>query len=285
MPREYLLSDEGLAPQEYGQAVNRISVVTLALDTARDDERLEIGGSFLWAVNASSIDATVSVRFQDEFYGLVPFRRGTSVRGVRFSRLYITHAAQAGETITLAYATEEQDNIQIENPALFGAQIDSVSLLSQDTSWRYDADNGKAFHAAVILSALAANYNYASLSNPNGSGVVLYLLHITNQFTATGPNLGKLSVISAAYSDAFTERPMSIGGAAGSGVINTQQSTTLNLNESYAINRRWTAQYDKVEIWDYRKRGPIRIPENTQIGFWQNTVNVDMAPTFEWIEV
>jgi len=109
---------DGEAPPEYGRTANIVKTKMIDLTNARPiPERIEIGGSILWAVTATSYGALVNVRLNDEMRDPIPFQMGMYVRGSRFSRIYVSNLAQAGETITFMYASEDIGNIQIENAA------------------------------------------------------------------------------------------------------------------------------------------------------------------------
>lgn len=115
----------GEAPPEFGLDANAVKTKPINLTTARiTPERIEMGGSILWAVAATSLQALVNVYFNDQMRDPVPFQSGMFVRGVEFPRIYITNAAQPGQTITLLYAVEGLRNIQVENPAASYAQVD-----------------------------------------------------------------------------------------------------------------------------------------------------------------
>lgn len=110
---------EGEAPQEFGQGANILKTRTFALDNARDLEQIEIGGSCLWAIDATSLTASIDIRVNDQLRDPVSFQQGMFIRGIPFSRIYISHEAQAGETITLFFAREaDVRNIEIVNPSI-----------------------------------------------------------------------------------------------------------------------------------------------------------------------
>jgi hypothetical protein len=107
---------EGQARDEFGRNQNRIGIITIPLDNERQQEELSIGGSILWAIDASSINAKLIVSFQDYTSAAVPYSQGLMIRGVRYSQLYISNDAQPGSSITFLYAVETAGGLQIENP-------------------------------------------------------------------------------------------------------------------------------------------------------------------------
>lgn len=104
------------APPEFADRANRVGTIQLDLGTARDNKEIDIAGTMLWAIDASDLDASIDVKFNDQIGTGVTVERGFFLRGVAFNQLYVTNSAQAGKTIKLFYAVEGRDNIQIENP-------------------------------------------------------------------------------------------------------------------------------------------------------------------------
>ena len=117
-------SFEGQAPREFGIGANIVKTRTFNLTAARNLETVDIGGSCLWAIAATSLGATIDIYINDQLRDPITFSQGMFVRGIPFSRLYVSHAAQAGETITLFFAVEEDvQNIQIVNPSLAFTEV------------------------------------------------------------------------------------------------------------------------------------------------------------------
>jgi len=112
-------SFEGQAPREFGIGANILKTRTFALTVARDLEEVAIGGSCLWAIAATSLTAQIDIRINDQLRDPVTFQQGMFIRGIPFSRVFVSHAAQAGETITLFFAAEQDvRNIEIVNPSI-----------------------------------------------------------------------------------------------------------------------------------------------------------------------
>jgi hypothetical protein len=143
---------EGEAPQEFGRGANILKTRTFALDVARDLEEIEIGGSCLWAIGATNLTASIDIRVNDQLRDPVTFQQGMFIRGIPFSRLYVSHAAQAGETITLFFAREaDVNNIEIVNPSIAFNNINITKASVLDTI----AD--VALGATATTQILAAN--------------------------------------------------------------------------------------------------------------------------------
>jgi len=111
-------SFEGEAPSEFGRGSNILKTRTYNLDVARDLAEEEIGGTCIWAYTATSLTANIDIRINDQLRDPLTFSQGMFIRGVPFSRLYVSHAAQAGETISIFYAVEQDARmIEIINPS------------------------------------------------------------------------------------------------------------------------------------------------------------------------
>lgn len=122
--RIYPKSHEGVAIPEFGIDANVLQTKQFDLGAARALQRYEIGGTLLWVAAASSRGAYVDVYFNDQLRDPIRFGLGMFIRGVPFSRIFVSHPAQAGESITVLYAAETVDNIHIENPALQYTEVE-----------------------------------------------------------------------------------------------------------------------------------------------------------------
>lgn len=152
MGRLYPKSFEGLSPREFGIGANILKTRTFDLTNARDLEQIEIGGSCIWAIAATSLTAQIDLRINDQLRDPLTFQQGMFLRGIPFSRLYVSHAAQAGETITIFFAVEaEISNIEVVNPSIGFNNINVTKATVLDTV----AD--VALGAAATTQILAAN--------------------------------------------------------------------------------------------------------------------------------
>jgi len=168
---------EGQARDEFGRDSNRIGIITIPLDNAREQEELTIGGSILWAIDASSIGAKLTVSFQDYTSAAIPYSQGLMIRGVRYSQVYLTNTAQPGESITLMYAVETAGGLQIENPQLDAGEVNinnpgSFAVLSSqaDATVGNSVSNVVAAAASareVILQADSANTDTIRIGDSN----------------------------------------------------------------------------------------------------------------------
>ena len=125
--RLYPENFEGNAPKEFGIGAHILKTRTFALGNARDLEQIDIGGSCIWAVSATSLGAEIDIRINDQLRDPVTFQQGMFIRGIPFSRLYVSHAAQAGQSITIFFAREQDvRNIEIVNPSISFTEVDLV---------------------------------------------------------------------------------------------------------------------------------------------------------------
>lgn len=105
------------AAEAFGRLSPPFQVVKIPLDVALDKKEYFATANTLWAIEASDNLAELSINYNDQVSGPVPFKNGSFIRGIPFSRLYITCLAQAGKWIKLAYTVEGPLGITIQNPA------------------------------------------------------------------------------------------------------------------------------------------------------------------------
>lgn len=155
------------APPAYGVDPNRILIVTFPLDDARDIERYFTGAcNFIWALEATSLTASISLRFQSQRQSsVVPFSQGQWIKGIRFDTLFLTNTAQAGASITFFMLREGPDSIDAFNPSAAAATVNLALPTVIDTV----ADVSLATAATTqILPALATRHN-TQVSNLSGN--------------------------------------------------------------------------------------------------------------------
>lgn len=178
--RRYPVPYEGDASKGFGRFNNRIAVVTLDLSAARQRAEIKIGGTFLWAYRASVGSAEIFVNFNDDNPDAgVSFREGTALRGAAFGRIYVTHTAQAGVTLSLAYAVEQFENIEIVNP---GSVVSNVGL----TKGSVLANSQVATAGAAEVQLYALNASRRGVTVRNLSGTEDAYLGVTGVTTGNG---------------------------------------------------------------------------------------------------
>jgi hypothetical protein len=146
IPEEVLTN----APLELGINAPFFQVISLTLDAARGDEEIIFSGNFVWAYDASDLEAVVNIKFNNQLSTALPFYRGQVVKGQPFSRLFITHDAQAGKTIELL-VVRQSGEFSIENP---GSLFNAVTVTKASNAWSgADVTIVAAAASAVILAA------------------------------------------------------------------------------------------------------------------------------------
>lgn len=158
MPRDDEAYQQG-AP-EFGSRNASIIKRVVNLGTARDNEKLELAGMWLWAIHTTGLNANVDVRFNEQVGQPVNFRRGQVLAGYAFQRLFLTNTVQSGATITFHASQQMLDirnavtdvaQFQEVPPDLFttgqvvlGAALTLISPASQ-------------FRRRLVVKAMAAN--------------------------------------------------------------------------------------------------------------------------------
>ena len=160
--RIYPRAFEGQAPREFGQDANILKTRTFNLAAARNLEEIEIGGSCLWALTATSLGASIDIFINDQLRDPITFQQGMFLRGIPFSRVFVSHAAQAGETITIFFAVEQDiRNIEIVNPAIAFTEVN----LTKSTALFTPNDVALAAAATTNLRAASAIRRSLNITN------------------------------------------------------------------------------------------------------------------------
>ena len=112
------------APPEFGSQAQNINVTTIPLTAALDTKEFILKGAFFWVVDASDISANATIQFNDQSGAGFPIRRGFSISGVRFNRIYVTAAAQAGKYLTIISANRVVgQEIRAVNPDITQTEV------------------------------------------------------------------------------------------------------------------------------------------------------------------
>lgn len=175
MARIYPQSHEGVAIPEYGIDTNCLKSKLFDLSVARNLVEIPIGGNVLWSMEATSRTAYLDVYLNDQLRDPIRYRLGLFIRGVPFSRIFVTNAAQAGETITLFYAVEEIGKIEIENPSLRFTEIDvtkasvfdSVADVTLGAAATTQILPANAARRSAIIGNLAGNAQVLRIADSN----------------------------------------------------------------------------------------------------------------------
>lgn len=165
--RIFPVSYEGSSPQQFGGDANRIAVIRILLDTAVTRKRVNIGGTFLWALRASSLSASMQVSlYEMESDPGLTIGQGMAIRGVPYHAIWITNTAQAGAWIELAYAREQVSDIQIENLA---SSFTSVTIQANGTV--SDVADVTVSNVAIQLLPADPNRRAAYITNSSANAM------------------------------------------------------------------------------------------------------------------
>lgn len=163
--RLYPHSEVRKAVPEYGFGKPVVKVRYIALDNATTLRKTEIGGNVLWVLDCSSRTAYAEARINDQQRDPIRLREGLFIKGMAFSRMYISWAAQPGEYIRVYYAHDEMGIFDIKNPALQFTQVDFTKASVLESLADINCPNAtltqvlaaNATRRAAIFGALAAN--------------------------------------------------------------------------------------------------------------------------------
>lgn len=276
--RLYPKSFEGQAPQEFGIGANILKTRTFDLAAARDLEEIEIGGSCIWAVAASSLTASIDIRINDQLRDPVTFQQGMFIRGIPYSRIYVSHAAQVGATITMFFAVEEDvRNIQIINPS---SQFNHVNVgnIAQDDSWFYDTSQLNAYIGGYVAVNGLQVTNCIQLWNPAASGFNLICDNVSIFSDAAATVTYRLNHHNAALTGAGTQGNKWLTEADGVGLVLFQElaaapgAEILRFNCNVLTERKLDLQH------------PIIIDPGTGLVVGCQVANCRLSVVFNWIE-
>jgi hypothetical protein len=158
--------DAYAAPPEFGIEANILQTTTIYLDAARDLVCMEIGGTCVWVQNASDLGANIDVRVNDQLRDPMNISQGFFIRGIPFSRIYVSNTAQAGKWITLFYTAEQEaKTVEISNPSSQFTSItvskasvlDSLADVALAAGAQTQIVAGNAARRKIIIKNLAAN--------------------------------------------------------------------------------------------------------------------------------
>lgn len=122
------------APPTFAVDAARVNIQTIELDVAQINKRIEFGASnFIWALDATSLTATLTMRLNSQQNSPIPFKKGLVIRNLAFSTVYITHDAQPGESITFFIVRQGEGNLLVENAVLEASQVTETKATVLDT--------------------------------------------------------------------------------------------------------------------------------------------------------
>ena len=143
------------AAQEFGTPHRSLDQMTFALDNARSEAEIAMTGSFIWVREATDNATEITVKFNSQAGPGIVFQKGMVISGPEFSKIYLTHAAQANKSITLVYGI--QPTISLENPAIALASVTVSAPVASANNFKSIADVTLIGLATTLI--LAANLN------------------------------------------------------------------------------------------------------------------------------
>ncbi len=172
------------APAEFAQNAPRLQTVTIDLSNARQQERLKITGTFIWAVKASQSGSNLTIQFNEQAGQGIEFSEGLSIGGQPFGQLFLTNTPQAGQSLTLVYGVETIGGLRVTNPG----EIVQTFQLQKATTW--DAEQVVTVGiAAVQLAAAQADRREIIINSPVANAQKVYIGKANTVTAANGIEL------------------------------------------------------------------------------------------------
>lgn len=149
--RGWPIPADALSPREFGEDANQLSLFRIKLDSAQTDAKRKVVGNFMWAIDASDLDATFDIKFNRQDNTGIPISQGTAFGGVGFNEIYLTNSAQAGKWVELLVGVaREPASLFLLNAA---SSFTSVKLDKANTL----AGSGTQTIANAATDTIAAN--------------------------------------------------------------------------------------------------------------------------------
>lgn len=167
------------------QRIKIYDTLTLDLSTARADEEIIWTGNYLYIIEATDIDTVIQIRLNEKFRSLLPMLKGRGIRAP-FYRFYVTNAAQAGKSITLAIGIESETfevfdvgkALSITGSIAEVTKIGEITKPVEITGNLYHTNLGKRFASYFTVTAGAGGYPVIILKNIGSSGEMILVEEI-----------------------------------------------------------------------------------------------------------
>lgn len=182
--------------------------LVLRLDASRDNEVFEIVGDGMYVLDATDTGVSVDVRFSEIEADAITLIKRKGVR-LPFYRFFVTHAAQAGKTITIILMRDLEMQVGVID---FSAAQDVNSILQPVQTKQPATLNVSAVVVGIVaVQILAANLNRKKFTSLNNGATDLYFGKDGTVTTANG--FGKI-VAGQAWDSEYTGAVWAIGSAA-----------------------------------------------------------------------
>lgn len=151
----------------FGKDAPKWGVIRIALDNAVPiSQQQALQGTFLWAVDASDLLATINVRFNAQSNDPIPFFVGQNIN-TRFGQVYLDWPAQPGKFIKLAF-TASDNPMFITNPF---RSLTQIQILGNTSTILKSAPDVVLVAAAAAVQVLAVNVGRRTAIIGNNSNV------------------------------------------------------------------------------------------------------------------
>jgi hypothetical protein len=150
-----LVNDVISAYPQFGVGANAVRVRRIALDSARNKERMDITGTFIYAIRASSKTVELDIAFQDQHQDVIPFYEGQFIAGISYAQVYLTNTAVSGGYVDIMYGVEAPQGLRVQNPSSQYNNISFVKGATLTTPADYTTVGGAG--AAVLMVAANAS--------------------------------------------------------------------------------------------------------------------------------
>lgn len=279
-----------LRAQRYKPYETRI----IDLSTARDKVEMIITGNYIYALEATDGDTSINVAFNESNHKFIKIKKGRGIRSPYY-RLWLTHEAQVGKTITLGFGVldpahfevKDSGNVQLEGAVSIGSvYADSSNNIFYPYADLLPTIKNEAFIGGEMATSAGSKYSGVALVNPSASGKTLYITDIRPRHRSSSDYFG------AIYFDTYPNiivgltltgpsGPKKIGGASGVGSIRHGPTTGYLGTELFeytmgATNRAPT---------NILGRHPIEVPEGYGVISYMTTVNIRISTMYEWLEI
>ncbi len=127
-------------------------IMTLDLSTVRSDYEQAIAGNYFVVLEATDINANIQVRFNESYCDVATLKKRQGFK-IPFYRVFITNAAQAGKTLTIAYGVNESPLEFIDQSAVI--DVTSIAHLESNAPAVYN----------VSCAVVGTEYNQALPAN------------------------------------------------------------------------------------------------------------------------
>ena len=154
-----------------GQRIQVYNTIEIDLSIARSNQEHVFTGNYIYAMEATDVDASVNIRFNELFRANINLVKG---RGVRcpFYRFYLSNTAQAGKTLILAIGIEAADFEIFDMGKALGI-TGTVSVAEQNLANGWATEG---YQAVVAVNTVMAD------TGPLDAGIYDFTIFVANHY-------------------------------------------------------------------------------------------------------